>query len=133
MEKTKLELRTALIFQEGYNRAIMQILNYCINKKNFPASDGRQIRDFCFIDDVIRAIILVIKSKENASGEIFNVGSGKNYTINEIADMFGGEKQYGNKVIEPKETLADTTKIELDLGWVVKKNISDWISDYINY
>ena len=47
--------------------------------------------------------------------------------------MFGGEKQYGNKVIEPKETLADTTKIELDLGWVVKKNISDWISDYINY
>ena len=47
--------------------------------------------------------------------------------------MFGGEKQYGNKVIEPNETLADTTKIKLGLGWVVKKDIGDWIGDYIKY
>ena len=40
--------------------------------------------------------------------------------------MFGGEKQYGNKVIEPKETLADTTKIELDLD--LKKTVDYFMS-----
>ena len=43
-------------------------------------------RPFLHIDDVIRAIILVIKLKENAAGEIFNVGSNDlNYSIEKIA------------------------------------------------
>jgi len=95
-------------------------------------NDGFQRRDFVHVDDIVEANILSTLPN-GCCGEIFNVGSGKNYSVNEIADMFGGEKQYGNKVMEPRETLADTTKIELDLGWEVKKNISDWISDYINY
>ena len=55
--------------------------------------------------------------KLNFNGDIYNVGSGTNYSVNEIADMFGGEKQYGNQVIEPFETLAETAKIDLDLNF----------------
>ena len=106
-----------------------QILN---NKALTINNDGEQRRDFIHVEDIVEANILSVIQKDSC-GEIFNVGSGKNYSINEIADMFGGEKQYGNKVIEPKETLADTTKINLGLGWVVKKDIGDWIGDYIKY
>ena len=106
-----------------------QILN---NKPLTINNDGEQRRDFVHVEDIVEANILSAIQK-NSCGEIFNVGSGKNYSVNEIADMFGGEKQYGNKVIEPNETLADTTKIKLGLGWVVKKDIGDWIGDYIKY
>lgn len=106
-----------------------QILN---NKPLTINNDGEQRRDFVHVEDIVEANLLSTTLK-NSCGEIFNVGSGKNYSINEIADMFGGEKQYGNKVIEPFETLADTTKIELDLNWKVKKDIRGWIVDYINY
>ena len=44
--------------------------------------------------------------------------------------MFGGEKTYGNKVIEPFKTLADNTKIKTTLGWDPKGNLPTWIAQY---
>ena len=60
---------------QGENRAVMQILKFCLNKEQFPASDGKQIRDFCFVDDVIRAIDLILK--KNISGKLINIANGK--------------------------------------------------------
>ena len=45
--------------------------------------------------------------------------------------MFGGEKQYGNKVIEPFETLAEIAKIDLDLDWRPKGDLKKWIKNYM--
>ena len=119
---------------EGGYKLVMPIFKQQLlnNEPLTINNDGEQRRDFIHVDDIVNANILTT-TKNGLNGEIFNIGSGKNYSVNEIADMFGGEKQYGNKVIEPKETLADTTKIELDLGWRATKDISDWIGDYINY
>ena len=102
--------------------------------KNKPLTinnDGEQRRDFIHVDDIVRANILVAKHKNNFNGDIYNVGNGKSYSINEIADMFGGKKQYGNKVIEPFETLAETAKIDLDLNFQPKKDLKKWINIYI--
>ena len=44
--------------------------------------------------------------------------------------MMGGEKSYGNKVIEPFETLADSSKIDLELDWKPKGNLSKWLDRY---
>ena len=94
--------------------------------------DGEQRRDFIHVSDVVNANILASDlNNKKVSGELFNIGSGKNYSINEIADMFGGEKQYGNQVIEPFETLAETAKIDLDLNFQPKKDLKQWISTYI--
>jgi len=103
---------------QGYNRAIMQILNYCINKKKFPVSDGKQIRDFCFIDDVIRAIILTLK--KNFSGKIINIAYGKGISMKKLIILIqkvakGGEPQFGlfktrdheNKKLVPSIKLAN--------------------------
>ncbi len=41
----------------------------------------------------------------------------------------GGEKVYGEKRIEPFETLADITKAEINLGWTPKTNLLDWVKN----
>jgi UDP-glucose 4-epimerase len=104
-----------------------QLLN---NKPLTINNDGEQRRDFIYVDDIVRANILVAKHKNNFNGDIFNVGSGESYSINEIADMFGGEKQYGNTTVEPFETLADISKIYLYLDFQPKNKLKTWISTF---
>jgi len=94
-------------------------------------NDGEQRRDFTYIGDVVEANILTATHPEKMNGEVFNIGNGDNYSVNELADMFGGEKQYGNKVIEPFETLADTSKMDLDLDFKPKDILKEWIKNYI--
>ena len=104
-----------------------QLLN---NKPLTINNDGEQRRDFVHVDDIVKANILVAKHKNNFNGDIFNVGSGESYSINEIADMFGGEKQYGNTTVEPFETLADISKIYLYLDFQPKNKLKTWISTF---
>ena len=44
--------------------------------------------------------------------------------------MLGGEKQYGNKVIEPFRTLADNSKALLMLNWDPKGDLPTWVEKY---
>ena len=116
---------------EGYKLVFPIFKEQILNNKPLTINNnGEQRRDFIHVDDVVRANILVAKHSNNFNGDIYNVGNGKNYSINEIADMFGGEKQYGNQVIEPFETLAETAKIDLDLNFQTKKQLKTWISTY---
>ena len=117
---------------EGYKLVFPIFKEQILDNKPLTINnDGEQRRDFIHVDDIVRANILVAKHKSNFKGDIYNVGNGKSYSINEIADMFGGKKQYGNKVIEPFETLAETAKIDLDLNFQTKKELKTWISTYI--
>lgn len=93
-------------------------------------NDGEQRRDFIYVGDVVNANILVATNPEDLKGEAFNIGNGDNYSVNELADMFGGEKLYGNKVIEPFQTLADNSKALLMLDWDPKGDLPTWIKKY---
>ena len=70
---------------------------------------------------------MCITHPDNFKGEIYNVGTGDAYTVNQIADMFGGEKQYGEKRIEPKYSIAENAKIRLDLGWKTNNDLKNFI------
>ena len=93
-------------------------------------NDGKQKRDFTYVGDAINANILAATRKENFKGDVFNIGNGNNFSINEVADMMGGEKQYGNKVAEPFQTLADNSKAMLMLDWDPKGDLPSWIKKY---
>jgi UDP-glucose 4-epimerase len=93
-------------------------------------NDGKQRRDFTYVGDVVNANILTAIHPEDLKGEAFNIGNGDNYSVNELADMLGGEKSYGNKVIEPFQTLADNSKALLMLDWDPKGNLKEWIKKY---
>ena len=118
---------------EGYKLVFPIFKEQMLNNKPLTINnDGKQRRDFIHVDDIVNANILVAKHKSNFKGDIYNVGNGKSYSINEIADMFGGKKQYGNKVIEPFETLSETAKMDLDLDFRPKDILKEWIKNYIN-
>ena len=72
------------------DRLIPQVINGCLKKKNFPVSKGNQLRVFCYVDDIVNAIILSLTNKR-ALGEVFNVGSGKpvsvRFIINTISQI----------------------------------------------
>ena len=94
--------------------------------------DGEQRRDFTYVKDVVKANILASDSKLVGNGEVINIGNGDNKSVNEIAQMIGGETINVDPVIEPKETLADNSKAKELLGWSPSMNIEDWIPKYLN-
>jgi len=89
-------------------------------------NDGEQRRDFIHVDDVVEANIRASKY-DDCYGCTFNIGTGTNYSVNEIADMIGGEKVYGEKRIEAKETLAKILRAKRDLKWEPKRELPEWI------
>ena len=105
-----------------------QLLN---NKPLTITNDGNQRRDFVYVADVVNANILAATHKEQLSGDVFNIGNGTNYSVNEVADMMGGKKTYGEKRIEPYETLADNKKASKILGWNPKGRLKSWIKNYM--
>ena len=93
-------------------------------------NDGEQKRDFTYVGDIVDLNIKAATHPEKLNGEAFNAGNGNSYSVNELADMFGGEKTYGNKVLEPFQTLADNSKAKNILSWNPKGNLVSWIEKY---
>jgi len=93
-------------------------------------NDGNQRRDFTYVGDVVEANWLAATHSDKLNGESFNIGNGSNYSINEVADMLGGEKTYGEKRLEPFQTLADNNKAKEMLNWEPKGDLPTWIEKY---
>lgn len=105
-------------------------------KKGLPltiTNTGDQRRDFTYVGDVVDANILAARAPFELKGESFNIGNGNNYSVNEIADIFGGQKDYFKQVLEPFQTLADNSKAKEVLGWDPKGNLKKWLINYIKF
>ena len=101
--------------------------------------DGEQRRDFTHINDIVDALTkmgdgLLGKESSLINGETFELGRGKNFSINELAKMFGEtEVEYiPARDGEYDYTLADSSKAKKLLGWNPTLDISDYISEVIN-
>jgi len=92
--------------------------------------DGEQRRDFTYVGDVVKANILASSSSLVGTGESINIGSGDNRSVDEIANLIGGPKEYIEKRLEPEQTLADNTKAKQLLGWQPTTTVEEWIPKY---
>lgn len=101
---------------------------------NMPCTvvgDGNQRRDFTYISDVVRANISSMDNSSIVGHEIFNIGMGKNYSILDIVDLIGGEKDFiETRKAEIRETLADVTKASEMLGWKPIYSLESMILSY---
>jgi UDP-glucose 4-epimerase len=79
--------------------------------------DGEQTRDFTHVRDVVRANIMASESTRVGKGEVINIGAGKNASINRLAELIGGPVEHIPARLEPKHTLADTSRAKELLGW----------------
>ena len=89
--------------------------------------DGEQRRDFTYVDDVVDANIKCAEYPLELNGDIFNIGNGDSRSVNEIADMIGGDRKHLDPVIEPKATLANNEKAKRILKFNPSMDIEDWM------
>jgi len=102
-------------------------------------SDGKQRRDFTHVDDIVDGLVksgmaLLGEGNSVISGQEFELGSGVNYSINEVADMFG--KDYPREYLpkrkgEYDKTLCtDMNAYEL-LNWRPDRNLEEYINNFL--
>ena len=94
--------------------------------------DGEQRRDFTHVSDVVNANILAatVDVEDYYYGQLYNVGPGKNYSINEIANVISDNQiNIEPRIGEARETLANNSKIKSVFGWYPKVNLIDWIKN----
>ena len=91
--------------------------------------DGSQRRDFVHVEDVARANYLAsIMPLKGHAGEVFNVGSGSAYSVQQIADAISDNQVYIEKRTgEMDTTFADITKIGEVIGWKPEIDVIEWI------
>ena len=92
--------------------------------------DGEQRRDFTHIDDIVDGLIRIAESDEKHE-DAWELGTGKNYSLNEVADMFGDiKKEY---VVDVKGNYRETLRINNDaierLGWQPQDRLKSYINE----
>jgi len=99
---------------------------------------GEKRRDFVYVDDVNDFHLLVLED-QRADGKVFNVGSGANFSVNEIYELVEGLLKTGLRPIyksdlpgEAQITLADLTSA-MALGWKPRIAITEGLSRTIEY
>jgi UDP-glucose 4-epimerase len=121
--------------QSGENAACLGIFQDQ-KRRGLPLTvtgDGEQRRDFTHVHDIASGLRAIAKSERKWSGEVFNLGLGNNYSINEVANMFEPVKiEYlPARPGEAKETLADISFSKENLGWEPVKNLPEYVSEFL--
>jgi len=92
--------------------------------------DGEQRRDYIYVKDVANANIMAAISNpdDDAYGQVYNVGSGKNYSVNEIASFISDDTiNIPPRIGEARNSLANIDKIKKTFAWKPEMNVEEWI------
>ena len=104
-----------------------------INGDDYDTADGTCVRDFVHVVDLARAHIFALKFSMNNKGvHIFNVGTGKGYSVLQLVEEFSraagyeipaivGDRREGDIIT----AVADATKINTELDWHAEKTLED--------
>ena len=122
------------------NRLIPQTINFCLKNKKFKCTDGKQIRNFLFIGDLVNLIKIIIEKKKIISG-IYNVGSNENfsvkYAINKIQKIIRkGYPDYGSLKMrkdEMKKFYPSNKKIKKAFNWKARVDFNSGVKKTIKF
>lgn len=142
-------LFTPFGYFEGKSRLIPDVALSILEERPIKVSSPKHVRDFIFIEDVVRAYIQAIKIQHNL-GEIYNIGSGVQYSVKDIVEKIltitgsKSEIQWGavesqSRYVEPKKWTADISKAKNVLGFMPENSIDtglkktiDWLNKHKN-
>ncbi|MGH1588850.1 NAD-dependent epimerase/dehydratase family protein [Methylobacterium phyllosphaerae] len=99
--------------------------------------DGAQRRDFVHVEDVARAFALALEHPA-AAGQVYNVGSGEDRTVSEVARLLA--RAMGREGIEPEVTgqarlgdirhcIADIGRIQQELGYAPRRDFVEGLAE----
>jgi len=135
-------VRLFLVYGPNQNtqRFLPQVISSCLSDKSFQVSKGEQLRDFCFVEDIIDGIFLALESKR-LFGNIFNLASGKpltiRYIVEHIVEIIGkGVPIFGAIPYRENENMklfADVSKANKLLNWRATRDFDDCLIKTIEY
>lgn len=135
-------LRPFLIYGPGQsiNRLIPNTIINCLKNQNFPCSNGKQTRDFLYVDDFTNLLIKCIQNK-NIYNKIFNTGSGKPIKVKKVINIIKkltkkGKPIFGKILLrkdEPLELYPNLQNTLKNFNWKPKKKLLDGLLETIKY
>jgi UDP-glucose 4-epimerase len=118
------------IMQGKYSAVIGRFMTQYLEKRPLTVvKPGTQRRDFTHVSDIVAGLVLL---KDRGDGEEFQFGTGKNYSLVEIAEAFQhpyvmvAERQ--GERFEGKAFEDSSTKM---IGWEAKTNVIEWIKNFV--
>jgi len=128
---------------EDKSRLIPSLIISALENQSIELSFPNNVRDFIFIEDVVDAYIKATESKSNP-GEIYNIGSGEQHQISDVANLVlqitnsnskiaWGKAKKQTRQIEPKKWEADITKAKKIIGWQPKHNLHSGLKKTIEW
>lgn len=117
------------LMEGGYTTLIGRWLNNLENNIQCEIyGDGEQRRDFTHVDDIVDALVRIVDQK--AYRFIFELGRGKNYSVNDVARMMNIDPIYKPaKPGEARNTLNSDKSAHSILGWSPKIELEDYIKE----
>ena len=101
--------------------------------------DGTQTRSFCYVDDLVDALILLMEAPDTVTGPI-NLGNPRECTIRELAElvieMTGARSQIDTRPLpedDPLQRLPDIGLAKQELGWTPSIKLRDGLAKTIAY
>ena len=101
--------------------------------------DGKQTRSFCFVDDLISAMLQIMKTEDDFTGPI-NIGNPEEHTIQEIAEKIIDLTNSNSQIIfkqlpedDPKQRKPDISIAKGKINWEPKINLVNGLKQTINY
>lgn len=119
--------RLFLVYGPGQaaRRFLPQVITACLRGEEVATTPGEQLRDFCYVEDVVDGLILCAREAARLQGEVFNLASGEPVSIRQMTELVRkevgwGEILYGDRPYRPDENMelyADVEKARDMLGW----------------
>ena len=135
-------LRLFLVYGVGQDdkRFLPQVIQGCLSNNPFPVSAGKQLRDFCYIDDISQGILLSL-TNDKVNSEIINLASGIPITIKEVVESVKsavgqGKPEFGKVPYRKGENMslyADTSKASDLLDWMPKMILDEGIKRTVDH
>lgn len=120
--------------------AWLETLYFPKKKPAFVEGDGKQTRDFCYVDNVISANILAMQSKHIFKGEVFNIAYGDQTKLNEVKKLIEGKLQiklqlekHPPREGDIKHSRADISKAKKILGYNPKIDFEEGLEKTIEW
>lgn len=138
-----LRLFTPYGYYEDGQRLIPYIILSALRDKRIELASPDNARDFIFIEDVVNLLLKIARNNHNHRGEIFNVGSGEQYSVRDIASIVEkllGKKldiKCGSKASYYKKDLkiapANNAKAKSIFNWQIEHSLESGISKTIDW
>jgi len=119
--------------QDGSGRLFPGLLRSAAAGQPFCLTRGEQIRDFCAVEDVARAVVACVNREPRELIEVFNIGSGRSESVRALIERVSKELnlsidlQFGRAPLppfEPSYLVADISRARRELGWEPRINLA---------